>query len=477
MDLEELNKQMLAIETEFHKTNNDITASTTTFSDVNTINFQDIKSPIDTTQIKRPTKSGEHRGEINDKMNAINMAQYLPQKLITNPPNTMPTFTRNNNYNYVNNTQQGHSPQQQGNQQSHSLRQSQEQRQQSLLHDNSKQQNNNNNINNNNNNNTTNHLANYYSHNFDTLQNKKQEQFQNLQFQPTQEYPNQNQNQNNSFGMPNHEEENYNTHDKGMNLLNVSNMFSMGQIEQTPNKLNNSGYTKITDKKTDYRQNMNSKIDGFIFDNPIATGFNPILQNTMQNQSIQNQGMQKDTRMVIQDSSKDFYRQSANERMYHHSPMSRASNIPIEMASMSVNDFYSNMGSGNGNNGNNVFSNGFGNGTNNILSNEYESSKNKKEILNNRMNEYTPLAKTIQLQQPAQQNNQTNNQSNQNKQSNQANQQTQNFHNTAILKPVPQLQRPTGSNPNGWGDGNSGVNGINGKLRNAVFNDLPIISN
>ena len=34
MDLEELNKQMLAIETEFHKTNNDITASTTPFSDV-----------------------------------------------------------------------------------------------------------------------------------------------------------------------------------------------------------------------------------------------------------------------------------------------------------------------------------------------------------------------------------------------------------------------------------------------------------
>ena len=78
------------------------------------------------------------------------------------------------------------------------------------------------------------------------------------------------------------------------------------------------------------------------------------------------------------------------------------------------------------------------------------------------------MAKTIQIQQPSQQQNQINNQTNQ---------KTQNFHNTASLKPVPQLQRPQGANPNGWGDGNTGVNGINGKLRNVVFNDLPIISN
>ena len=44
----------------------------------------------------------------------------------------------------------------------------------------------------------------------------------------------------------------------------------------------------------------------------------------------------------------------------------------------------------------------------NILTNEYESSKNKKDILNNRINEYTPLAKTIQLQKPIQQENQIN---------------------------------------------------------------------
>ena len=76
MDLEDLNKQMLALETEFHnnqsnKTNQQSQSnqSTISFSNVDTVNFQEIKSPIDTAQIKRPTKSGEHRGEINDKMN------------------------------------------------------------------------------------------------------------------------------------------------------------------------------------------------------------------------------------------------------------------------------------------------------------------------------------------------------------------------------------------------------------------------
>lgn len=433
MDLEDLNKQMFALEVEFHnnqsnKTNQQSQSnqSTISVSNVDAVNFQAIKSPIDTTQIKRPTKSGEQRTEINDKMNEIKMSQYLPQNMTQNPPNTMPSFTRNNNTNYINSNQ-------------------------------------------NQNANHSNHVTNYYSHNFDTLQNKKQEQYQNLQFQQAQQYPS----QNSLFGMPNNGEENYNTHNNGINLLNVTNMYSMGQIEQTPNKLNDSGYTKTVDKKMDYRQNMNNKLDGFIFDNPIATNYNPILQNSSNINNINNmngnQGMQKDTRMVIQDSSKDFYRQSANERMSNYSPMSRASNIPIGMASMTVNDFYSNMGSGNsnGNNTDNIFSNGFGNGTNNILTNE--SSKNTKDLLNNRMNEYTPLAKTIQLQQPAQQQNQMNQQTQNLQQSNQQQ--------MVGLKPIPQLQRPPGSNPNGWGDGNTGVNGINGKLRNVVFNDLPIISN
>jgi hypothetical protein len=457
MDLEDLNKQMFALEAEFHnqsETQQSTQQQILSFPNVDTVNFQAITSPIDTAQIKRPTKSGEHRGEINDKMNEIKMTQYLPQNITQNPPNTMPSFTRNNNTNYVNN------PQQQQNQQQNKLPNIQPNTQPNIQP-------------------SSQIFNNYYSQNFDTLQNKKQEQYQNLQFQQAQQYPTQPQQQyptqNSSFGMPKNGSENYNTHNNGVNLLNVRNMYSMGQMEQTPNRINDNGYIKTVDKKMDYRQNMNNKLDGFIFDNPIATGFNPVLQNSNNNynNSNENQGQQKDTRMVIQDSSKDYYRQSANERMSNYSPMSRASNIPIGMASMSVNDFYSNMGNSNGNSndGNNVFSNGFGNGTNNILSNEYESSKNKKEILNNRMNEYTPLAKTIQIQQPSQQNNQTNNQSNQ------ANQQTQNFHNTTSLKPVPQLQRPTGSNPIGWGDGNTGVNGINGKLRNAVFNDLPIISN
>ena len=50
----------------------------------------------------------------------------------------------------------------------------------------------------------------------------------------------------------------------------------------------------------------------------------------------------RDTRMIIQDSNKDFYRQEANNRMMQYSPLSRASHCPTSIANLSVNDFYNN---------------------------------------------------------------------------------------------------------------------------------------
>ena len=47
--------------------------------------------------------------------------------------------------------------------------------------------------------------------------------------------------------------------------------------------------------------------------------------------------------MVIQDSSKDYYRQTSNNRISQYSLLARSSNIPIALANMSVNDFYANM--------------------------------------------------------------------------------------------------------------------------------------
>ena len=93
MDLDELNKQMFVLQNEFKQQTQQLPQNKQI--NVNSINFQEVQSPIETTQIKRPTKSGEHRNDINDKLNSMNTFQYLPQDLSQNPPNTMPEFTRN----------------------------------------------------------------------------------------------------------------------------------------------------------------------------------------------------------------------------------------------------------------------------------------------------------------------------------------------------------------------------------------------
>ena len=168
-----------------------------------------------------------------------------------------------------------------------------------------------------------------------------------------------------------------------------------------------------------------------IFNNPNALPMNPILQNNTLNNNYNNNNnsnMQKDTRMVIQDSNKDFYRQSANERMSNYSPLSRAANIPIHMANMSVNDFYSGMNPGAD----------FKNEQKSI--NEDNTKLNSKEMLNNRMNNYSPLAKTIQYE------------------TNDKNEAPNQIH---------QSQKPQQWNPSD----------VNGKLKNVVHNQLPIISN
>ena len=127
--------------------------------------------------------------------------------------------------------------------------------------------------------------------------------------------------------------------------------------------------------------------------------------------------------------NKDFYRQSANDRMSQYSPLSRAANIPIHMANMSVNDFYSNM---------NPNPEGDFKAQQKII-NEEHNRLNSKETLNNRMNNYAPLAKTIQYD---------------TKQSN------------------------SGSCGNGSGRPKQwNPNDVNGTLKNVVYNQMPVLSN
>ena len=447
MDLNELNKEMFNLQNEFEKTklnspqfNVKTVSQPKHFPNQQDVNFQNVKKNIDTTQIKRPMKSGDHRNDINEKMNMLNTNYFHSE--IKNPNSTdmlnnqsimnfQSSRTNNTNYaNTINNLQ----PAQSRNQQSQG---GQGQQGQGQGH--------------------TNHFSNYYNNNFETLQSSSlpTSPTKNNQGKSTINYSSlddmfQTQNQ---FQNTNEQ----NTHDTGVSMLNVRNMHTMNNSMNNSNpnssqpnhtqptmsnKINDTGYHRKEEMKTDYRQNMNTKLDDIIFNNPNATPINPILQqdnhyngngNFNSNNNFNGNNLQKDTRMVIQDSNKDFYRQSANDRMSQYSPLSRAANIPIHMANMSVNDFYSNM---------NPTPEGDFKAQQKII-NEEHNRLNSKETLNNRMNNYAPLAKTIQYD---------------TKQSNSG----------------------SGGSGNGNGSGRPkqwNPNDVNGTLKNVVYNQMPVLSN
>ena len=67
MNFDELNKQMFTLQNEYKQP----LQTNSKQSNINSVNFQEVNSPIETTQIKRPTKSGDHRNDINDKLNSL----------------------------------------------------------------------------------------------------------------------------------------------------------------------------------------------------------------------------------------------------------------------------------------------------------------------------------------------------------------------------------------------------------------------
>lgn len=350
-NLDELNKQMQFFQNEYNTQN-------TMQNTMSSINFpaRDMNNSVITTQIKRPTRSGDHRNDINDKMAQMNLSMPIPTPA-AQPNGNMMIHSRNNS-NYPDIIPSNNAS-------------------------NSTQQLNNKRIQNN----GENKLASYYNHNFDTLQGMNSATSARGNAINTVMF-------NKSTNL-----NPVNTHDQGVTFINVNNLLS-GQGDDKSNRINDNGYHSIEEKKMDYRQNMNNKIDNFIFSNPYESNpINPILL------AAQNRGSnQRDSRMVIQDSSKDFYRQEANNRLSQYSPLSRAANIPIDIANLSVNDFYSN-------------GNGFPEQQNHTQTQMQDDDQ--KALINARMSQYAPLARTVQYQtqqgttqsNPHQQSNMQNNQS------------------------------------------------------------------
>ena len=350
MDIEELNRQMQYFQNDYSQNQNQ--------HQNQNINFpQPLDIPLPTTQIKRPTRTtGTHRNEINDKMTQMKMNQPMmtaPNQFLTQIP-VLAQPTRNN-FQYQNQTYQNlpnletsieNLP--------HLLKKHYQQEQE-------------------------NPLSAYFQQNYSTLNGIQQPQKQQQQFaQSSLEQFNIPTNmQQHTLAQNTHRQ----THGGGQSFVNPNNINSFTQSpiqslsqEQQPG----NGFHRTDEKRIDYRQNMNSAVGNFIFDNPNAARYNP------QQVAYNPNGYARDTRMVIQDSSKDIYRQEANSRMAQYSPLARASHVPINIANMSVNDFYANM-----------------NPANQSQQQQYQTvEEDARAILNARLGEYSPLAKVTPLEKP-----------------------------------------------------------------------------
>jgi len=321
--IEELNKQMLNFQEEY------------AFSQNNSVNFPQ-QSDIATTQIKRPTRTtGTHRNEINEKMTEMKMNQ--PMMVVPNQfQNAIPVLAQGTRNNSQYQTPEG------------LVNKQHMQNLPNLLEKHYQREENN-------------PLSAYFQQNYSTLNGNKH-------LNPSLEQS--------TSGY---------SHESGQSFINPNNLpcithqspMQMHQHQQPGN-----GFHKIDEKRIDYRQNMNSAVGNFIFDNPNAARYNP--QQVAYNPNHFGNTNAKDTRMVIQERSKDMYRNEANSRMAQYSPLARASHIPIDIANMSVNDFYANMNSNNGN-------------RNNLYQTAEEDAR---AILNSRLNAYPPLAKTTPLEKP-----------------------------------------------------------------------------
>ena len=342
MDIEELNRQMSFFQNDYKQPH--YTPSQSNQS----VNFPEpLEAAMPTIQIKRPTRTtGTHRNEINDKMAQMKLNQPMmlaPNQFQSQMSLTTPTLAQStrNNSSYQNQDDQSKMPYYEGitiqNQ-----NQNQNQNYQKEHH---------------------NPLSAYFQQNYSTLngmQNIQSQQHPPIQQKPTGQYS---------------------THDAGQSFVNPSNLPILTQSPmQTMQSMNNqqqpgNGYHRVDEKRIDYRQNMNSKVGDFIFDNPNAIRYNPAAMAGNPNSQWQT----RDTRMVIQDSSKDMYRQESNSRMAQYSPLARASHVPINIANMSVNDFYAGM---------------------NSAPNYQTAEEDARAVLNARMGQYSPLAKATPLEKP-----------------------------------------------------------------------------
>lgn len=125
--------------------------------------------------------------------------------------------------------------------------------------------------------------------------------------------------------------------------------------------------SSIRPQTEDLRENMNDRMDNFIFDNP--GNKLPSLVEIHQNNLEKNQNIGYNYKPVVQERSKSLYKSQANSRLEHYSPLARSSHFPLKKHI-------------------------------DVQSHLYEQTVNKiskKDLMNDRLNNLPTLSKTITI--------------------------------------------------------------------------------
>ena len=108
----------------------------------------------------------------------------------------------------------------------------------------------------------------------------------------------------------------------------LRNQYQGESLSHTNQNSQNNNYQTYNTKEEDLRENMNNRMDNFIFDNP--GNKLPSLVEIHENNLQSNDNIGFNYKPKVQVKSKNIYKNDANSRLENYSPLARSSHFPVK---------------------------------------------------------------------------------------------------------------------------------------------------
>ena len=225
--------------------------------------------------------------------------------------------------------------------------------------------------------------------------------------------------------------------------LSSTNQNSQNSNYTTVNESNNFGSfnEKTNNQQTteDLRENMNNRMDNFIFDNP--GNKLPSLVEIHENNLMNQENIGFNYKPIVQNSSKSLYKTEANSRLENYSPLARSSHFPVKKNIDVQSQFYQ----------------------------KPVNKLSKKDQMNDRLSNLPTLSKTITMGNKSGQSNASYDNRNMSTTVNQETKNLQMLEKSRQQEINPRMGLSKPNMPN--------YNDINQGCSNVVFNEYPMFSN